>query len=114
MWTPSATMAKNGKVRRDGDRTSTHRNAILHFGDTRVPVTLKDISRGGTHIKLSPGTAKKRLEGTLQLEIPGLMKLPIDLRWQKGEDIGVRFDLPKSRLATLEIQIKRMVSRPGR
>lgn len=114
MRTFSSIAVNNGKVRRESERKPTHRNAILHYAGTRIPVVLKDISRGGTQIKLNPGATHKTLDGPVQLEIPGLMKLPIDLRWRKDANIGAKFDLPKPRLATLEMQIKRMLSRPGR
>lgn len=108
---PTAGVPPDGKERRHKKREPFTHFASLNQGGTRIPVVLEDISGKGVRLKLSQRHKDCVFDGSQVLEVPGLMKLPVDLRWREGGELGAAFDLPGPRLGLLEPQIKRMVSR---
>lgn len=100
-----------GLQRREHQREPTNRSGVLHYKGTRIPVVLEDISRTGARIKLPPTAKDRDFDTDVQLEIPGLMTMPVDLRWRTGSAIGAQFGLKGPRLAMLGSQIKTMLKR---
>lgn len=108
---PFGHSALKGKQRREAEREPTNRTGVLHYKGTRIPVVLEDISRTGTRMKLPPTIGDQPLENDMQLEIPGLVKMPVDMRWRDGSAIGAQFGFTGPRLAILGTQIKTMLGR---
>lgn len=109
-WTSGAQPPRRDRVQRDGERKLTNKPAILHYNGTRLPVMLKDISRSGSKLALDLRRANAEIGDKAELEIPGFLKLPVATRWRSSAVVGVEFDVPKSRKATLDMQINRTFS----
>ena len=105
-WQSYGHNTMKGRQRRETPREPTNRSGVLHYKGTRIPVVLEDISRTGAKVKLPPTSQDDNFEEDIQLEIPGLMKLPVDLRWRSGASMGAQFSVKGPRLAMLGSQIK--------
>ena len=114
--TPHSTMQVPGgkQQKRAEARKAVRHSAILHYMGAQIPVVLHDMSRGGVRIGLNASRAGLVIEGTVILEVPGALRLPLKVRWQKSTVIGAAFDIPASRKATYQPQIDRLMARYGR
>ena len=65
-------------------------------------------------MSLTAHRATTELDGPLFLDIPGLAKLPVALKWRHKAEIGVAFDAPTHRQSMLKMQLQRLMGPPGR
>lgn len=115
-------MSLTGTTTASGTRTQRRREArkpvkhsgILHYNGTQIPVVLQDMSRGGVRIGVNSARSDPVIDGPVVLEVPGAMRLPLQIRWQSSTAIGAAFALPPSRKATCQQQIDRLISRAAR
>lgn len=113
VWEKGARAGVAQANKRVSDRKATHKSAVLHYKGTQIPVVLKDVSHGGTQMELNAMRSKMPLEGPMRLDIPGVMQVPVDIRWRSAAKLGVAFNLPESRKATLAHQLDRLKGGPG-
>ncbi len=115
MTSQSRSHSSGAKVqKRSEPRASVKHSAVLHYKGTQIPVVLEDMSRGGARIAMNANRAGMALDGSAFLEVPGALKLPLKIRWQKNTTLGAAFDLPASRKATFQQQIDRVIARSRR
>lgn len=88
--------------------------AMLHVQGTRVPVMLENISRDGTRLRLRTVHPDVDFAQARVLEIPGIAKVPVALRWHEETGLGAEFDLPGPRRAMMQGQIRKMLARATR
>ncbi len=100
--------------RRRVGRSQTKTMGVLHVKGARVPVVIENISKDGTKLRLNATVGDQTLEAADALEITGLFKVPVKLRWRDDDGLGAEFDLPGPRRAMMQGQIKKMLSRTTR
>lgn len=113
---PTGTPTEWGESRdqRIEKRKNVVHSGVLHYKGTQIPVVVQDLSRSGARLSLYPGRAGMVIDGPVTLEIPGVTRLPVTVRWQNKTMFGAAFELTPARKATLQQQIDRIMQRPGR
>ena len=113
---PGTSGMATGKLwkKRKDQRNQVSHAAVLHYNGTQIPVVLKDISYGGSQVSLYPNRAAMEFDGPLTLEVPGKMKLPIELRWRKATKLGAAFVAPAHQKMFLQKQIDRISGKRAR
>lgn len=96
---------------REHFRVPVHKSAILHFDGATLPVVLKDLSAGGSRLMLTSSRDDIVPDVSAHLDIPGFMRIPVDVKWRHSTQIGVAFDVPEHRRASIGPQIKRLLGR---
>lgn len=115
MSSPGMSSAGGGKAQKRADvRKAVQHSAVLHYKGTQIPVVLQDMSRNGVRIGLNASRAGLVLEGPAFLAMPGGMRLPLNIRWQKNTVFGAAFDLPVARKASYHMQIENVIGRARR
>lgn len=84
---------------------------VFNNRSSTLSCTVRDLSDTGARLRVQKGHAvPSRFE--LRIEVDGF-EVPCTVAWKKGEDVGVVFDAPPTKLAPSRAQVVGAVERPG-